>query len=181
MSPRLIFAAAAAACAAAKTVNVTTTTYDTRACQPPHDTYPFCNTELPLGSRIADLIGRIQDPEIPAQLTARHSAGQLSNISYLGVPEYDWGMNAIHGVQSSCVTDGVTVFCPTSFPNIVTMGMGFNRSMAFQMGAIIGIESRALWLAGATEESGIRPHIGLDAWSPNINIGEKGVPIREGT
>lgn len=40
------------------------------------------------------------------------------------------------------------------------------------MGQVIGDELRALWLAGATEEShwSGRPHAGLDCWSPNINI-----------
>jgi beta-D-xylosidase 4 len=46
----------------------------------------------------------------------------------------------------------------------------WNKSIAYDLGRYIGLEGRGLWLAGATEESGIKPHIGLDAWSPNINI-----------
>lgn len=59
-----------------------------------------------------------------------------------------------------------------SFPNPVNYGFTFNKSLAYELGAIIATEQRALWLAGATEESpwsGL-PHAGLDAWSPNINI-----------
>jgi hypothetical protein len=65
-----------------------------------------------------------------------------------------------------------TVFCPTSFPNPVNFGATFNDSLAQEMGAIIATETRALWLAGATEESewSGRPVIGLDVWSPNINL-----------
>ena len=65
-----------------------------------------------------------------------------------------------------------TVFCPTSFPNSVNFGATFNDSLAREMGAIIGVEARALWLAGATEESvwSGRKVIGLTVWSPNINI-----------
>jgi beta-D-xylosidase 4 len=50
--------------------------------------------------------------------------------------------------------------------------MTWNTSLFYQLGAVIGIETRALWLAGAVEASAGsgRPHIGLDAWSPNINI-----------
>ena len=85
-------------------------------------------------------------------------------------------MNAIHGVQSSCVKakDG-TVYCPTSFPNPVNFGTTFNDTLALEMGAIIATETRALWLAGATEESvwSGRPVIGLDVWSPNINLARK--------
>lgn len=54
--------------------------------------------------------------------------------------------------------------------------MTWNRSLMYDLGRLIGKEARALWLAGALEESGSAstpvhaPHIGLDAWSPNINI-----------
>ena len=34
-------------------------TRDTRACQPPHDKYPFCDTSRPLSDRLGDLISRI--------------------------------------------------------------------------------------------------------------------------
>jgi hypothetical protein len=44
----------------AQTVPATTTTYDTRACQPPYDTFPFCNTSLSIDERVADLVGRLQ-------------------------------------------------------------------------------------------------------------------------
>lgn len=74
-------------------------TLSTRACQPPHDTYPFCNPSLPLDERIADLVSRLDDAEIPALLTARHNESGQSPASgaipRLGLPEYDWGMNAV--------------------------------------------------------------------------------------
>ena len=49
-------------------------------------------------------------------------------------------------------------------------GATWNRSLFFELGAIIATETRALWLAGAVEESDWsgRPHIGLDTWSPNM-------------
>lgn len=76
--------------------NVTTST---RACQPPFNTFPFCNASLPLDARIADLISRLEDADIPALLTARHNqSGQSPSsgaIPRLGIPEWDWGMNAV--------------------------------------------------------------------------------------
>jgi beta-glucosidase-like glycosyl hydrolase len=41
-----------------------------------------------------------------------------------------------------------------------------------EIGSIIGVELRSLWLQGATEANAWsgRPHAGLDCWSPNINI-----------
>ena len=116
-----------AALAAAGTVPETNVTASTRACQPPHDAYPFCDTSLSLDARVKDLVSRIPDADVPPQLTARHggggSPGPASNISAIGLPEWDFGLNAIHGVQSSCVrgaADGKT-YCATSFMNPVNV------------------------------------------------------------
>jgi hypothetical protein len=73
----------------------------------------------------------------------------------------------VHGVQSQCVTDPVSleVFCPTSFPNPVSIGNTWNDSIPLIMAQIIATEQRALWLAGALEFAGSPPPpIGLDAW-----------------
>ena len=68
--------------------------------------------------------------------------------------------------------DNIT-YCPTSFPNPINYGLAWNKTLAFEMGAIVAAEARALWLAGAEEENGsrgpVRLSIGLDCWSPNIN------------
>lgn len=163
---RSFILAACAAAASAQTTAWTDVTFKTRACQPPYDTLPFCNTALSLDERVADLVGRIKDADVPPQLTARHggggSPGPASNISYIGVPEFDWGLNCIHGVQSSCVSQAGTTYCPTSFMNPVNFGSSWNKSLFFELGAIIATETRALWLAGAVEEStwSGRPHIG---------------------
>ena len=156
--------------AGAQTVPQTTTTLDTRSCQPPHDGHPFCDVTLPVADRVNDLIARLwaNASSIPFQLTARNF-GQ-SAVPALGLPEFDWGLNAIHGVQSSCVaTAAGATFCPTSFMNPVNFGNSWNKSLARELGSIIGVEARALWLAGAVEQSP-RNHIGLTTWSPNINV-----------
>jgi len=81
--------------ALAKTVPRSNLTTSTRACQPPYDSFPFCNTSLSFNTRVRDLISRLEDSDIPAQLTARHSGGgnpgPESNVSRLGIPTYDWG------------------------------------------------------------------------------------------
>lgn len=74
----------------------------------------------------------------------------------------------MHGVQSRCSPDGR---CPTTFPNPNTLGATFNQSLWKQMGAVIGLELRALWLQNVGENHASNlPHIGLDCWSPNIDI-----------
>ena len=157
--------------ALARTVHASNETLLSRACQPPHDTLGFCDTSAPIATRVAALIALLRDDEIPPQLTARHGGGgnpgPKSNVSRIGLPNYDWGANCIHGAQTSCVQlpDG-SVVCPTTFPTPVSFGFTFHDSLAFDMGAVIADEMRALWLLGATEYdpwSGLPP-IGLDCW-----------------
>ena len=137
-----------------------------RACVPPHDKYPFCNMSLSLSDRVDDLIDRLTLEEKPFLLTARESP--RGNISRLGIPEYDWGANCMHGVQSRCTKEGR---CATSFPNPNALGATFNSSLWHDIGHIIGLELRALWLqnVGENHDSNL-PHLGLDCWSPNIGI-----------
>ena len=133
-----------------------------RACLPPHDTYPFCNASLPHRHRIDDLISRLTLDEKPTLLMARESP--KGNVSRLGVPEYDWGANCVHGVQSRCSPEGR---CPTSYPNPNTLGASFNKTVWQQMGSVIGLELRSLWLQGVGEAHDDNlPHLGLDCWSP---------------
>ena len=97
MMSRVLVVAASAACALAITVPATNVTLTTRACQPPYDTFPFCDDTLSVAERVADLISRIHDEDIPGQLTARHNESGQSPVTdalpYIGVPEFDWGMN----------------------------------------------------------------------------------------
>eukprot|EP00756_Hemistasia_phaeocysticola_P045223 Hpha_TRINITY_DN18982_c0_g1::TRINITY_DN18982_c0_g1_i1::g.17492::m.17492 len=137
-----------------------------RACVPPHDTYPFCNPKLSMDTRIDNLISLLTLEEKPYLMVARESP--LGNVSRLGIPEYDWGGNCIHGVQSRCDPSGR---CATSFPNPNSLGYSFNRTVWKGMGEVIGLELRSFWLQGVGEDhSSNLPHIGLDCWSPNIGI-----------
>lgn len=133
-----------------------------RACVPPHEKYPFCNASLPMPDRVNDLVSRLTNVEKATLLIARESP--KGNISRLGVPEYDWGGNCIHGVQSRCGngTDGKPR-CPTSFPNPNHLGATFNRTCWRQLGSVIGLELRSLWLQNVGENHAPTelPHIGL--------------------
>ena len=168
-----------------------------RACVPPHDKYDFCNPKLPMSSRVNDLISRLTLDEKPTLLIARNSP--KGNVSRLGIPEYDWGGNCIHGVQSRCgYGDDGKERCPTSYPDPNYLGASFNKSvwlgkapryrchlgrillkmvaisplLLAGMGKTIGVELRSLWLQGIGENHAPTqlPHIGLDCWSPNVGI-----------
>ncbi|RLN92284.1 hypothetical protein BBJ28_00011825 [Nothophytophthora sp. Chile5] len=124
---------------------------------------PFCNASLTTDARVEDLLSRLPLQEKAVLLTAR--ASPLGNMTSIGLPEYNWGANCIHGVQSTCGTN-----CATSFPNPVNLGAIFDPQVVFDMAQVIGWELRALWLEGARENYAAGPHLGLDCWSPNINI-----------
>ena len=86
----------------------------TPACQPPHDSYKFCDGALPIPERVADLLARIPDAVKPNLLTARGGPAGLQNLSEVGVPAYYWGTNCLHSVGAPCTPDG---HCPTNFPS----------------------------------------------------------------
>jgi len=134
-----------------------------RACAPGHDQFQFCNASIGIEKRVEDLIDHLNLEEKILLLTAR--ASPRGAVERLGIPEYNWGANCVHGVQSTCGTK-----CATSFPNPVNFGAMFEPGAAYQMAKIIGIELRSLWLQGATENYENAPHLGLDCWSPNINL-----------
>uniref|UniRef100_K3X6N1 Fibronectin type III-like domain-containing protein n=1 Tax=Globisporangium ultimum (strain ATCC 200006 / CBS 805.95 / DAOM BR144) TaxID=431595 RepID=K3X6N1_GLOUD len=134
-----------------------------RACEAPHSALPFCNTSLATPARVEDLLHRLSLREKVLLLTAR--ASPRGNVSVIGLPEYNWGANCVHGVQSTCGTN-----CATNFPNPVNIGAIFDTDVVKKMAQVIGWELRALWLEGARENYAAGPHLGLDCWSPNINI-----------
>jgi hypothetical protein len=52
------------------------------------------------------------------------------------------------------------------------IGASFNKTSWKTMGSVIGVELRSLWLQGIGENHAPTqlPHIGLDCWSPNVGI-----------
>ena len=82
-----------------------------RACTGEHSKYKFCDSKLSMDERVKNLISMLNDTEKPYLLTARESP--KGSIPRLGIPEYDWGGNCIHGVQSRCGSNFTK--CPTSF------------------------------------------------------------------
>lgn len=127
------------------------------ACtQPGLKDFPFCDTTLPLATRVDDLASRILLNETGPMLTARQSIA----IPRLGLPSYYWGTNAIHGLQNlNCLPSGQ---CPTSFPAPCALSAAFNDSLVKDMGKVLARELRAYYNS--------RHHNSLDTWSPTINV-----------
>jgi len=134
---------------------------DLFACQPPHETYPFCNTDLSIDVRLQDLIKRIPNKKKIKLLQARG----MGHVKEIGVPAYYWGTNCLHSLSNvPCVIDEDTdkSHCPTDFPSGPSFAATFDRSLIREMGDIIGQELRTAFLFNATP--------GLDCWGPVINL-----------
>lgn len=119
-----------------------------RACATPEASkYPFCEPGRSIDERVEDLLGRLKLEEKPALLIARMSPD--GGVDRLGLPEYNWGTNCMHGVESWCGkvmtgkddnNDGVEdhyLICPSSFPSPNSLGSSFNMSLVQDVASLV--------------------------------------------
>ena len=82
-------------------------------------------------------------------------------IPRLGIPEYNWWNECLHGVARAGVA--------TVFPQAIGMAASFNKQLVYKVASAISDEARAKHheavLMGNRES-----YFGLTFWSPNINI-----------
>lgn len=100
-----------------------------------------------------------------AQMTLEEKVNQLRYtapaIPRLGVPEYNWWNEALHGVARAGTA--------TSFPQAIGMAAMFDDELLERIGDAIATEGRAKYNA-LTAEGDRGQYKGLTFWSPNINI-----------
>jgi beta-glucosidase len=97
--------------------------------------------------RLSDLIGLMTVDEKIKQLT-----NQADSIPRLGIPQYNYWSEALHGVLASGAT---------SFPQAVAMGSTWDPDLVYRVGTAISDEARALHVVEGK---------GLTYWSPTLNI-----------
>lgn len=106
--------------------------------------------------RAEELVSKMTLAEKIAQM--RHEAPAIER---LGVPEYNWWNEALHGVARAGTA--------TVFPQAIAMAASFNEERMHEVATAISDEARAQYNEykqfGST---GI--YQGLTYWSPNINI-----------
>jgi beta-glucosidase len=107
-------------------------------------------------ARAADLVSRMTLDEKVSQLVNHAPA-----IPRLGIPEYDYWSEGLHGVARSGYA--------TSFPQAIGMAATWDAPLVGDIATVISIEARAKY------NEAIRHDIhsinfGLTLWSPNINI-----------
>ncbi len=116
----------------------------------------WLNTELPFEDRVNDLVSR---------MTLEEKAGQLlytaPAIPRLGIPEYNWWNEALHGVARAGYA--------TVFPQSITIANSWDEELMLDVANAISDEARAKYHEFLRRgEPGI--YHGLTFWSPNINI-----------
>ena len=116
----------------------------------------YLNPQLPVERRVADLVGRMTLEEKVAQMMNKSPA-----IARLGVPDYDWWNEALHGVAYA---GNATVF-----PQSIGLGATWNPALMQRVATAISDEARAKYHEAVRRDFRKRFH-GLTFWSPNINI-----------
>jgi beta-glucosidase len=126
------------------------------AQQAPADA-PYLDPKVPVEKRVDDLISRMTLDEKASQLG--HTA---ASIPRLGVPEYNWWNEGLHGVARAGVA--------TVFPQAIGMAATFDEPLMHEIGDTISTEFRAKYYATVRADGSADWYRGLTVWSPNINI-----------
>src|SRR5436189_159996 len=111
---------------------------------------------LPFERRAADLVGRMTLEEKIFQMMDRAPA-----IDRLGIPEYNWWNEGLHGVARSGLA--------TVFPQAIGFAATWDDSLVFRMATVISDEFRAKHHDYVRRGEHQR-YQGLTIWSPNINL-----------
>src|SRR5437879_6476245 len=117
----------------------------------------YKNPQLPVEQRVNDLISRMTLQEKVSQLG--HSADAIPR---LGIPQYDWWNEGLHGVARA---GNATVF-----PQAIGMAAMFDEPLMHQIADTISTEFRAKYVERVHPDGSADWYRGLTIWSPNINI-----------
>jgi beta-glucosidase len=117
----------------------------------------YRNTALTPEQRAADLVRRMTIEEKAHQLG--HTAPAIPR---LGVPQYNWWNEGLHGVARAGIA--------TVFPQAIGMAASWDQALMKQVGDAVSTEFRAKYVERVHPDGGTEFYRGLTVWSPNINI-----------
>jgi beta-glucosidase len=112
--------------------------------------------DVPLEERVQDLLSRMTLEEKVSQMVHQAAA-----VARLGVPEYDWWNECLHGVARAGMG--------TVFPQSIGMAASFDDGLMHRVATAISDEARAKHHQALRQGNRGR-YFGLTFWSPNINI-----------
>lgn len=103
------------------------------SCGPETSSLYFCKAKLPIHKRARDLVSRLTLDEKISQLVNSAPA-----IPRLGVPQYEWWSEALHGVAN--VGKGIALNGPiraaTSFPQVILTAASFDSKLWYRIGQV---------------------------------------------
>ena len=103
--------------------------------------------------------------ELISQMTIEEKVSQLSHtspaIERLGIPEYNWWNECLHGVARSGIA--------TVFPQAIALAASFDDAFVQKVAEAISDEARAKYNE-ALKRGNRAQYWGLTFWTPNINI-----------
>ncbi len=114
------------------------------------------NPDLPVKQRVKDLLSRMTLEEKISQLGSYSPA-----VERLGIPEYDWWNECLHGVARAGVA--------TVFPQAIGMAATWHQELIFRTAKAISDEARAKHHE-ALREGKRAQYFGLTFWSPVVNM-----------
>lgn len=117
---------------------------------------PFRNPDLPVETRVKDLVSRLETKE-----KAWLIYWLAEPVPRLDIPAYEHGNEALHGV----VRPGKA----TVFPQAIGLGATFNPDLIFRMATAISDEARAKHHHEAPPKEGFARGL-LTFWSPVVNM-----------
>jgi beta-glucosidase len=116
----------------------------------------YLDPTLPLDARADDLVSRMTLVEKIGQMLYEAPA-----IERLGIPEYNWWNECLHGVGRAGVA--------TVFPQAIGLAATWDDALMQRVATAISDEARAKY--NDWQRRGIRQiYTGLTFWTPNINI-----------
>ena len=119
-------------------------------------TYPFQDPALSPRDRAVDLVSRMTIEEKAAQMYDKAAA-----IPRLGIHEYNWWNEALHGVARAGEA--------TVFPQAIGLAATWDEDLMLRISTTISDEARAKYNFYSGEDV-YAMYGGLTFWSPNINI-----------
>ncbi|MBE9484318.1 MAG: glycoside hydrolase family 3 C-terminal domain-containing protein [Bacteroidetes bacterium] len=119
-------------------------------------TYPYQDPSVSVDLRVEDLISKLSLGE-KASLMLYNSPA----IERLGIPEYNWWSECLHGVGRAGEA--------TVFPQAIGLAATFDVTLMYKVASAISDEARAKHHA-AVRKGYRAQNMGLSFWSPNVNI-----------
>ena len=116
----------------------------------------YKNPNLPIETRVNDLVSRMTLEEKVSQMMNAAPA-----IERLGIPQYDWWNEALHGVARAGYA--------TVFPQAIGLAATWDTKLMYEVADVISTEARAKHHEFVRNKQHGR-YQGLTFWSPNINI-----------